>query len=207
MLTGLSVNTNAYRVAFWALAYTLHSPDLFSALYAETAPSLKPDGSVDVAYLVANSPHLDSLWLEVLRVTNASSAIRTVVEPTRIGTKLLMPGYKVMSPFRQLHFDEKVFGKDAGRCDPDRFFHDKDLARHPSYKPFGGGVTMCPGRFVARQEVFVFVALLLHRFQGKLAGGEQKFPRFELETPTTGIISPKTGDDVVVVVDCRNSDP
>lgn len=111
-----------------------------------------------------------------------------------------------MSPFRQLHFDEEVFGKDAGHCDPDRCFHNKDLARHPSYKPFGGGVTMCPGRFVARQEVFVSITLLLHRFHGKLAPGEQMFPWFELETPTTGIISPKTGDDVVVSVESKDSD-
>ncbi len=205
LLIGLSVNTNSYRVAFWALAYTLHSPKLFSTLHAETTPSLKADGSADVAYLVANSPHLDSLWLEALRLTNASSAIRTVLAPTRIGTKLLMPGYKVMFPFRQLHFDERVFGKDAGQCDPDRFFNNKDLARHPSYKPFGGGVTLCPGRFIARQEVFVFVTLLLHRLRGKLAGGEQAFPRFELETPTTGIISPKTGDDVIFSVELEHS--
>lgn len=200
MLIGLSVNTNTYKIAFWALAYIFHSPNLFSTLHAETAPSLKEDGSIDVAYLIAKSPHLDSLWLEVLRLMMAGSAIRTVLEPTRIGTKLLMPGYKVMSPFRQLHFDEEVFGKDAGQCNPDRFFHNKDLSRHPSYKPFGGGLTMCPGRFVARQEVFVFITLLLHRFHGRLAPGGQSFPRLDLETPTAGIISPKMGDDVVVSV-------
>jgi cytochrome P450 len=44
----------------------------------------------------------------------------------------------------------------------------------PSYKPFGGGVTLCPGRNVAKQKVFVFVHQLLHRLKEKLAalGGE-----------------------------------
>ena len=80
----------------------------------------------------------------------------------------------------------------------------KDLAKHPRYKPFGGGQTICPGRFVARQEVYVFVTLILHRFRGKLAS-EQAFLRFELATPTTGIISPKKGDDVVISVEREGS--
>ena len=182
------------------LAYILHSPSLRSTIEAEIKPSLEQGGSIDSSYVTTKCPHLDALWFEILRLTNASSAIRTILEPTRIGTKLLNPGNKVMSPFRQLHFDEDVFGKGSEYCDPDRFLRNKELSRHPSYKPFGGGATMCPGRFVARQETFVFIAMLLHRFEPSLAPGTLDFPRFELETPTTGIISPKSGDDVVVTV-------
>ena len=58
---------------------------------------------------------------------------------------------------------------------------------------------MCPGRFVARQVTLVFIAML-HRFEPKLAAGNYEFPRFELETPTTGIISPRSGDDVIVTL-------
>ena len=195
-----SVNTNAYRVCFWMLAHIFHSPSLHSTIKAEIAPSLGQGGSVDSLYITANCPHLDSLWSEILRLTNASSGLRTVLEPTQIGTKLLNPGNMVMSPFRQLHFDQDVFGKGSDQCDPDRFFRNKELSRHPSYKPFGGGVTMCPGRFVARQETFVFIAMLLHRFEPKLAAGNYEFLRFELETPTTGIISPRSGDDVIVTL-------
>lgn len=187
------------------LAYAFHSRSLLSTLFTETAPSLKPDGSIDTTYLMTQCPHLDSLWYEILRLTNASSALRTVTEPTRVGTKLLLPCHKVMSPFRQLHFDENVFGANVGHCDPDRFFNQKDLARHPSYKPFGGGVTKCPGRFVAHQETYIFVTLLLHSLKAELANGgqQQHFPRFDLDTPTTGIISPKIGDDVVLSVSAK----
>jgi hypothetical protein len=57
---------------------------------------------------------------------------------------------------------------------------------------------MCPRRFIARQEVYVFITLFLHRFETRLGKGSGVFPRFQLATPTTGIISPKGGDDVVV---------
>ena len=195
-----SVNTNAYPVCLWMLAYIFHSPSLHTTIKAEMAPSLGQGESVDSLHITANCPHLDSLWSEILRLTNASSVLRTVLQPTKIGTKLLSSGNMVMSPFRQLHFDQDVFGTGSDQCDPDRFFRNNELPRHPSYKPFGGGVTMCPGRFVARQETSVFIAMLLHLFEPKLPAGNYEFPGFELETPTTGIVSPRSGDDVIVTL-------
>ncbi|KAL8729917.1 MAG: hypothetical protein Q9181_004832 [Wetmoreana brouardii] len=192
------VNTNAYRVAFWMLAHIYHSESLLSTIKEETGRSMKDDGSVDVERLMKDSPKLDSLWLETLRLTDAASAARTVTEPTWIGDKLLKPGHKVMSPYRQIHFDEGIFGNAVDKFDPNRFLLDKTLARHPSYMPFGGGVTKCPGRFVARREVFVFATLVLHRFDSALTDSAEAMPRLELNTPTTGVISPKAGDDLYV---------
>lgn len=155
---------------------------------------------MNVLHLMKNSPRLDSIWFEVLRLTSAAFAIRTILEPMSIGGKTLRPGYKVMSPFRQIHTDESVFGNDIDKFDPDRFLRDKTLANHPSYKPFGGGVTICPGRFLARQEVYVFVTLILHRFDSQLADKKQAMPRFEFGVPASGVLDPKHGDDVHVVI-------
>lgn len=85
-----------------------------------------------------------------------------------------------MCPIRQLRSDETVYGEDFDKFNPDRFFRDAELSRHPRYKPFGGGATMCPGRFVARQEVYVFVTLFLHRFESHLGKSSGIFPRFQL---------------------------
>lgn len=41
-------------------------------------------------------------------------------------------------------------------------------ASRPSYKPYGGGKAYCPGRFFAPQEIFGFVALLVHLFDIQL---------------------------------------
>ena len=122
------------------------------------------------------------------------------MEPALIGEKLLKPGNKVISPFRQIHFDTAVFGNNVDNFDPDRFLRKTDLANHPSFKPFGGGMTVCPNRFVARQEVYIFVALMLHRFESGLTNGDQPMPRFELHEPTTGVASPRVGDDVYVTL-------
>ncbi|KAL8637400.1 MAG: hypothetical protein Q9228_005324 [Teloschistes exilis] len=188
------INTNAYRVAFWMLAYMLHSKSLGSAIRNETMTAIRKDRSVDVSHLMRNSPRLDSVWSEIMRLTSSSAAIRTVAQPTRIGGRVLQPGHKVLSPFRQIHFNKEVFGESVDQFDPDRFLHDGKLAKHPSYKPFGGGVTKCPGRFVAQQETYIFIALMLHRFESELTDELQPIPRQELHTPTTGIVSPKTCD-------------
>ena len=107
-------------------------------------------------------------------------------------------------PYRQLHFDEAVFGSLPEAFDPSRFLRNKDLNRNPSFKPFGGGSTMCSGRFLAKYEVLAFVALAIDRFEIKVADGEggsqQRFPRFNQNKPGLGIMEPLNGDDLIVEV-------
>lgn len=106
-----------------------------------------------------------------------------------------------------MHHDEEFFGSDAGEFDADRFLKNKGLAISKSYKPFGGGSTMCPGRFVARSEIYIFIALVLHRFDVRLApaegGGEQAFPVLDRKKPSLGVMGPVKGHDVLVSVKLR----
>jgi hypothetical protein len=84
--------------------------------------------------------------------------------------------------------------------------NDKKLAQNPSYRPFGGGVTYCPGRFLAKQEIFMALAFLLCRNDVQLAevegeggkAGGQKFPRMDELKPGIGIIGPVAGNDLIV---------
>lgn len=146
-------------------------------------------------------PHLNSLYNEVLRLTASSSSVRTVSSTTDLGGKSLRAGTKVSIPYRQVHFNEEVFGRDAKELDPDRFLKNKELARSSSYRPFGGGTTYCPGRFLAKKEVLAFVALALGRFEVFLEGGRaQAFPRLEERKPCLGIMGPRSGEDVRVRV-------
>jgi cholesterol 7alpha-monooxygenase len=127
----------------------MHSHSLYETIYTETAPASNEDNTANVDHLVNHYPHLQSAWLEVLGVTNAASAARKVTAPTTIRTKLPKPGHKVLSPLRQLHFDAEVF-PDPETFDADLFYRNKSLERYPSYKPFGGGVTLCPGKNIAK---------------------------------------------------------
>lgn len=105
-----------------------------------------------------------------------------------------------MIPYRQLHFSEDAFGGTADQFDPERFYRDKTLSRCSSYRPFEGGSTYCPGRFIARQEVLIFVAIVLERYNIQLVTPDKQskavFPRVEERKPCLGVMGPVKGDDL-----------
>lgn len=107
-------------------------------------------------------------------------------------------------PYKQLHFEPSVFGANTAAFDPQRFLRNKSLLRSTSWRPFGGAATYCPGRFLARREVYMFVATVLLRYDIRLApgvdGAKPKFPVLDESIPSGGILSPTLGDDLLMEV-------
>lgn len=201
------INGNAYKVCFWILAYLLYDPELLSIIRTEVVPVVNK-GTTDLESRLECCPRLEAVFNEVVRLTSSSSSVRNVTSTTVIGGKILHKGTKVLIPYRQLHLNGEVFGSDPLHFDADRFFINKDLSRSSSYRPFGGGVTYCPGRILARREVITFVALILYRFDIDLTKGEiasaskskPRFPRLDEGKPCLGIMGPVNGEDVFVTI-------
>lgn len=152
-------------------------------------------------------PRLDATYQEALRVVNGALSARKIIAPTPLSSKVLGSGNTVLIPYRQLHYNRDVFGDDPGRFDPERFLNDPSLKNNSSFKPFGGGTNYCPGRFLAKQEIFVFVALVLNRFdiklatetpEGKAFPGPQQFPELDTSTPALAVNGSVRGSDVYV---------
>ncbi|KAL2038879.1 hypothetical protein N7G274_008401 [Stereocaulon virgatum] len=201
-LTHYRANSNEYNISFWVLSHLLFEDTLLELVRAETEAAWS-SGTLDVKYLCANSPNLDAIFCEALRLNGGAMVSRKVLAPTTISGRVLQPGHSIIIPSRQLHKNEDVWGADVNDFDAFRFAKKKSLARHSSYRPFGGGVTYCPGRVLAKEEVFGFVAIILHRYNIKLAqpGGCQKkqtFPRLDDSTPALGITGPVKSMDVVI---------
>ena len=130
------------------------------------------------------------------------------LKPLDLGGKLLRKGYKLLILFRQLLKDEKVWVSDVNEFKAFRFAKDKSLTRHWSFKSFNGGLTYCPGRVLAKQGVFGFVAILLHRFDLDLSstrpgGPQQALPQLGDTTPALGISGPLKGMDLFANVKVR----
>lgn len=156
-----------------------------------------------MSYLLHRCPLLTSLYEEILRLANAPIGTRVVVAECNLGGKLLRPGHKLLMPYRQMHCNPQVFGANAAQFDAERFLRNEGLVRNTSYRPFGGAATHCPGRFLARRDVYMFVALLLRRFDLSLYGKDGKtprFPRMDETIPSGGMMGPAAGDDVIVRV-------
>ncbi|KAK3332571.1 cytochrome P450 [Cercophora scortea] len=212
---------NEHNSCFWLLAHLVHDEALLDLVRRETDAAwrvVQDDGEpeLDIKYLCANTPTLGSIFNEVLRLNNTAAAVRVATKRTVLsGGKAVPKGGMLVLPFRPLHTDERVWGDDAWRFRPARFLLEdhasaggqnsngktKDMARSASFRPFGGGATYCPGRTLARQEVFGFTAVLLRRFDIQLArmhNVKQPFPQLNSMTPSFGLNGPIKGQDVIV---------
>ncbi|KAH7305550.1 cytochrome P450 [Stachybotrys elegans] len=203
------VNSNAYRLCFWCLVYLLFDPELLKGIKEEMQPAWSSEGvgSLDMSYLLDKCPLLSSFYEEVLRFTVDTVGARVVMKETTVGGKKLSPGKKLLMPFRQGHFDTDFFGPDATSFNPRRFYDNKSLSRSPSWKPFGGGLAWCPGRFMARREVYMFLGIVLFRFDTNLYAPDHRTPVFPVlddSIPWGGVLTPKPGHDVLVEIRARN---
>ena len=181
--------------------FLLLDPPLIAKVREELQSSFREDGTLDIPSLQSQTTYLTALFHESMRVSNSSSSARYITTDTQIGPYTLKAGRRLLIPYRQLHLNKAVFGENAAEFNIDRFLNDKKLSSHPSYRPFGGGATYCPGRFLAKQEIFMALAYLLCRYDVQLLPGkEQKFPRMDELKPGIGIIGPIDGDDLIVRV-------
>jgi cytochrome P450 len=209
-LTGKnSINANAWKVSFWMLAYMLHHPELLAAIRAEVADATSAASPTACAdQLSTTCPLLVALYHEILRLVTSSVSVRNVATDVTVGGKLLRKGGRIIIPYRQMLFNRDVFGADAGEFNVERFLANKSLASNPSFRPYGGGTTYCPGRFLAKTEVLSAVAVAAARFDMELVtegyqGRGVGFPLLEMKKPCLGIMGPVDGDDVVVRVRIR----
>ncbi|KAI5861435.1 cytochrome P450 [Durotheca rogersii] len=195
--------SNEHNSCFWLLAHLLYDEPLLARVRRETEAAWRGD-QLDIKRLCASCPALDAAFNEVLRLNNAAAAVRVASRATVVSGKVLRAGATIVLPFRQLHRDETVWGADVERFDAARFLRNRAWARSASFRPFGGGATLCPGQTLARHEVFGFVAVLLRRFRLTLArppGGEvPPFPPLNSVTPSFGLNGPMRGTDVIVNV-------
>ncbi|KAL9598806.1 MAG: hypothetical protein Q9179_003777 [Wetmoreana sp. 5 TL-2023] len=211
MLQHWAINGNMHKVTFWILAHLLHTPSLLDAIQQETDPGVV-DGTINITYLLEQCPRLDAVYHEVLRLYMSNSLMRHVTSPTKIGGKIFREGRLVLVPYRLLHFDSQIWGGNAAAFDAERFLHNEHLIRSPSYRPFGGGQHLCPGRHLAKRAIYAFIALALARFniqlddeskavsKGSTDGHHkvnQRFPRAEDLKPGLATLGPRYGEDVI----------
>jgi cytochrome P450 len=144
----------------------------------EVAPAFGTGNSIatleQLHYLLASCPFLRAFYDETLRVHAISSSNRAVVEDTSVGGYTLKFGHNVILPPYAVHNLPEYFGHVPENFDPERFIKPV-LAKGTHADPkmvraFGGGVSLCPGRFFASNEVLSYAASVLWRYDVKFKG-------------------------------------
>ncbi|KAF4432307.1 25-hydroxycholesterol 7-alpha-hydroxylase [Colletotrichum fructicola] len=183
-----AVNSNTVPVTTWFIMELLKDPGLFDAVRAEASEAVLVDPQTgkrgfDCQKLVS-SPLLQSVYIECMRLHVSIGITREIMEDTVLDGYRLKKGSLIQAPTNLGHQDDDVWARDGhpasefwaerhvrhiqkvdeitGEVKIEKMFV---MAGKPSdFFPFGGGVSMCPGRHFAKQEILLTVATLVTKF-------------------------------------------
>ena len=217
----IGVLINAVPTFFWMLLHIYSRPTLLEELRAEIAHATQSTTigntttqSIIVSKLKEYCPLLLSSYKETLRVQTHNSSARWVTKDTVIADQyLLKAGNLIQMPGYPVHMMPSIWGSDVESFNPHRFLKiekaekklkDKSQKQHPaSFRTFGGGSTLCPGRHFAAAEICGAIAMMVMRFDIKPLdnGGTWVIPRYKYGKLATAV--PPPDRDVKVKIRTR----
>ncbi|XP_032817522.2 7-alpha-hydroxycholest-4-en-3-one 12-alpha-hydroxylase-like [Petromyzon marinus] len=207
---------NTGPAAFWTLAYLMRHADAMAAVRTEVQQLLEATGQSDGAETreisltrdaLVKTPVLDSAIEEMLRLRSAPILVRAVQQDMTLqvpgasgpGTKLRAGDRLAMFPHLSPHMDPEV------HADPEEFKFDRFLNEDGSKKtdffksgrklryptmPWGAGVSICPGRFFATNEIKQFIVLMLIHYDVELSDPTTKVPDINVSRFGFGVMHP-----------------
>lgn len=191
----ISVATvNTTPTAIWMIINILAQPKLLTALRAElqTIMTTTPAGQdtpgrrveLDLSGVGETTcPLLFATYQEALRLGSIPTCNRAVLEdavltdPETARDILFKRGQRVVIPTFMLHMREAIWGRDADTFDPWRFMDGAAMAgkdrkaRSQGFVPYGGGVHLCPGRYLAQMEILAVAGLMTAALDFEAADG------------------------------------
>ncbi|KAK2822535.1 hypothetical protein Q5P01_022600 [Channa striata] len=201
--------------SFWMLLFLMKHPEAMKAVKEEVDKVLKESGQevqrggplVNLTReMLMKTPILDSVVEETLRLTAAPLLTRAVLEDMtlkmadgreyfiRKGDRMAMFPYIAVQMDPEIHPDPQLFKYD-------RFLNPDGSKKTAFYKggtkvkyftmPWGAGVSMCPGRFFATNELKQFVFLMLVYFEFELKNPEEKIPEIDFRRWGFGSMQPQ----------------
>ncbi|KAK1975134.1 cytochrome P450 [Colletotrichum cereale] len=187
-VTGVfALNANTIPIAAWSIMELAKDSALLGSVRKEALSAYVTDPAtgertLDVQKLLA-LPLLQSVYAEALRLHVSINVTREVIAPITLGGFQLPQGALVQAPTELAHRNEHVWSADghpASEFWGERFVsyseimgEDGSVEKVPQFSmagksgqwfPYGGGVSICPGRHFAKQEIMMSIAMLVARF-------------------------------------------
>uniref|UniRef100_UPI00398F24F6 cytochrome P450 7A1-like n=1 Tax=Pristiophorus japonicus TaxID=55135 RepID=UPI00398F24F6 len=204
---------NTLPATFWSVYYLIRSPEALKAVKSEIENMLhvtnQKAGDINNP-IIFTREQLDSMTAmgslinEGLRLSSASIMLRVATEnfvlTLDLGAKLAVRKGDQIGLFpQQLHFDPEIY-EDPLEFKYDRFLDENGKEKTTFYKngrklkyylmPFGSGVSMCPGRYFAINEIKQFLALLLCYYDMELIDASAPTPPLDNSRAGLGILQP-----------------
>lgn len=160
-----SLQTNSVPNSSALLWHLFNDRNLLRRVREEIAPVFKGEPYVttleQVAQLQQNCPLLRACFDETLRLYSPAASNRRVVEESVVAGYTLKAGRHVILP-AFAHHQSAVFGERPAGFRPDRFLPGGG-ADAKQVRAFGGGTSMCSGRYFASNEVLSYAASVVWR--------------------------------------------
>ncbi|KAK3317496.1 putative cytochrome P450 [Cercophora scortea] len=185
-----AMTSNTIPIVMWMMIEITRDPSLLCAVRDEVAQAYISQPGKDAASRtldldkLSTMPFLQSVFAEVLRLHMNFNLMRNVNEPIAVEGFTLPRGSMLQAPMKVAHYDETVWGAPghaAAQFWAERHIKYEETAdadgsvrkvpvfamagRPSSFFPFGGGQQICPGRHLAKHEIFTVIALLVSKFE------------------------------------------
>ncbi|KAL8830387.1 MAG: hypothetical protein Q9191_001464 [Dirinaria sp. TL-2023a] len=200
---------NTIPAAFWTIYHIFSDPTLLDELRSALIPFLTIREQNDItAYEldishIRNVPILRSVLSEVLRHYANGTGTRIVVEDIMLDNRyFLKQGSFVFMPNRSYHFNSSIWGPTVNVFDARRFMSFKPPSG--SFRPFGGGANLCPGRFFAMNGILAISAMLALRYDISPATGDWVHPGID-DSNMTLLVHPSKAKTAVKIIPRQNS--
>ncbi|KAL8662900.1 MAG: hypothetical protein Q9202_004322 [Teloschistes flavicans] len=225
----IGVLVNASPCFFWTLVHIFSRPALLAELRAEIAGIVEETSeataasgtgrtvrSIPVSKLKEHCPLLLSTYQETLRVQTHNANTRWVKTDTLLADRYFLKADSVIQiPGYPVHMLPSIWGPDAQSFNPHRFIKiekkkdrgENRVKQHPaSFRSFGGGATLCPGRHFATAEICAAAAMFVMRFEVAPVGdgGEWNHPDWAHGKVSSAV--PPPAKDVRVKVSTRKGE-
>ncbi|KAJ8408203.1 hypothetical protein AAFF_G00264310 [Aldrovandia affinis] len=200
--------------AFWLLIYLMKHRDAMAAVLREVEEVLGETGQevrrggplIDLTRdMLLKTPVLDSAVEEVLRLTAAPVLTRAVLQDMALSMAdgkeyRIRQGDRVaLFPYMAVQMDPDVY-PDPLVFKYDRFLTPDGTRKTDFYRkgkklkyynmPWGAGITMCPGRFFATNELKQFIFLMLIYFDFELKDPNEEIPAIDNKRWGFGAMQP-----------------
>ncbi|XP_026494957.1 cytochrome P450 18a1 [Vanessa tameamea] len=156
----------------WMIVFMLRNPDvkrrvqeeLDSVIGRERLPTIED---------MPNLPYTETTILETLRMSSIVP-LATTHSPTKdvhLNGYRIPAGSQVVPLINCVHMDPNLWDE-PNKFNPSRFIDESGKIKRPEFfMPFGVGRRMCLGDVLARMEMFMFFASMMHQFDVQTEDG------------------------------------
>ena len=199
-----AILSNTTPAAFWTVYHIFSDTAVTAEVRAAIMPFLTTgDNNGTTTYeidiqRIRDIPILRSILHEALRHYASGTGTRIVVEDTILDNRyLLKKDSFVFLPNRSYHFNGSVWGLTVNEFNAWRFAESKTPSG--SFRAFGGGANLCPGRFFAMNTILAMSAMLALRYDINPVAGTWIHPGVDDSNMTLIVQPPKKKTFVEIV--------